>query len=94
MPSLLAKPSVFAIAVPRAGQVIDSGATEVQIQFDNSVELNDSPYATITVTAVLHGSTSYETVEEKFGEQNFQVFSEMRILGKIGVAILDFGRVC
>ena len=33
-------------------------------------------------------------VEEKFGEQNFRVLSEMRILGKIRVAILDFGRVC
>ena len=29
-------------------------------------------------------------VEEKFGEQNFRVLSEMRILGKIKVAILDF----
>ena len=29
-------------------------------------------------------------VEEKFGEQNLRVVSEMRILGKIGVAILDF----
>ena len=33
-------------------------------------------------------------VEEKFGEQNFRVLSEMRFLGKIRVAILDFGRVC
>jgi len=33
------------------------------------------------------------TVEEKFGEQNFRVLSEMRILGKNRVAILDFGRV-
>ena len=33
-------------------------------------------------------------VEEKFGEQNFRVLSEMRILGKIMVAILDFCRVC
>ena len=33
-------------------------------------------------------------VEEKFGEQNFRVLSEMRILDKIRVAILDFGRVC
>ena len=32
-------------------------------------------------------------VEEKFGEQNFRVISEMRILGKNRVAILDFGRV-
>ena len=32
-------------------------------------------------------------VEEKFGEQNFRVLSEMRILGKIKVSILDFGRV-
>ena len=32
-------------------------------------------------------------VEEKFGEQNFRVLSEMRILGKIRVVILDFGRV-
>ena len=30
-----------------------------------------------------------EDVEEKFGEQNFWVLSEMRILGKIKVAILD-----
>ena len=29
-------------------------------------------------------------VEEKFVEQNFRVLSEMRILGKIKVAILDF----
>ena len=29
-------------------------------------------------------------VEEKFGEQNFRVFSEMRILAKIRMAILDF----
>ena len=32
-------------------------------------------------------------VEEKFGEQNFRVLSEMRILGKNRVSILDFGRV-
>ena len=32
-------------------------------------------------------------VEEKLGEQNFRVLSEMRFLGKIWVAILDFGRV-
>ena len=32
-------------------------------------------------------------VEEKFGKQNFRVLSEMRILGKNRVAILDFGRV-
>ena len=32
-------------------------------------------------------------VEEKFGEQNFRVLSEMRILAKIRVAILDFCRV-
>ena len=29
-------------------------------------------------------------VEEKFGEQNFRVLSEMRFLGKIRVVILDF----
>ena len=29
-------------------------------------------------------------VEEKFGEQNFRVWSEMRILIKIRVVILDF----
>ena len=34
-----------------------------------------------------------QKVEEKFGEQNFRVLSEMRILGKNRVAILDFGRV-
>ena len=28
-------------------------------------------------------------VEEKFGEQNFRVLSEMRILAKIQVVILD-----
>ena len=28
-------------------------------------------------------------VEEKFGEQNFRVLSEMRILAKIKVVILD-----
>ena len=33
-------------------------------------------------------------VEEKFGEQNFRVLSEMRFLAKIRVAILDFCRVC
>ena len=33
-------------------------------------------------------------VEEKFDEQNVRVVSEMRILGKISVAILDFCRVC
>ena len=31
-------------------------------------------------------------VEEKFGEQNFRVFSEMRILAGIQVSILDFVR--
>ena len=35
-----------------------------------------------------------KVVAEKFGEQNFRVLSEMRILGKNRVAILDFGRVC
>ena len=34
-------------------------------------------------------------VEEKLGEQNFQVFSEMRILAKIRLVILDFvGSLC
>ncbi len=33
------------------------------------------------------------SVEEKFGEQNFRVLSEMRILAKIKVVILDFGGV-
>ena len=33
-------------------------------------------------------------VEEKFPQENFRVLSEMRILGKNIVAILDFGRVC
>ena len=31
-----------------------------------------------------------DEVEEKFGEQNFGVFSEMRILGKIMDSISDF----
>ena len=31
-------------------------------------------------------------VEEKFGEQNFRVLSEMRILAKIKLVIFDFGR--
>ena len=35
-----------------------------------------------------------EAVSEKFDEQNFRVLSEMRILGKNRVVILDFGRVC
>ena len=34
-----------------------------------------------------------DQVEEKFPQENFRVLSEMRILGKIRVAILDFGRV-
>ena len=29
------------------------------------------------------------SVEEKFGEQNFRLLSEMRILAKINVVILD-----
>ena len=32
-------------------------------------------------------------VEEKCLQENFRVFSGMRILAKIRVAILDFGRV-
>jgi hypothetical protein len=36
---------------------------------------------------------SKTTVEEKIGEQNFRVLSEMRILAKNKVVILDFGRV-
>ena len=35
------------------------------------------------------GNTLMECVEEKFGEQNFRVLSEMRILAKIKVVILD-----
>ena len=31
----------------------------------------------------------FSRVEEKFGEQNFRVLSEMRILAKIKVVILD-----
>ena len=34
--------------------------------------------------------TFWHSVEEKFGEQNFRVLSEMRILAKIRVVILDF----
>ena len=34
-------------------------------------------------------SPCHKHVEEKFGEQNFRVLSEMRILAKIRVAILD-----
>ena len=37
---------------------------------------------------------SGDWVEKKLGEQNFRVLSEMRILAKIRVVILDFGRVC
>ena len=37
---------------------------------------------------------SEDYVEEKFGEQKFRVLSEMRILAKIKVVILDFCRVC
>ena len=33
-------------------------------------------------------------VEEKFGEQNFRVLSELRFVAKIRVSILDFCRVC
>ena len=33
--------------------------------------------------------SSVEQVEEKFGEQNFRVLSEMRILVKIKMVILD-----
>ena len=33
-------------------------------------------------------------VDEKFPQVNFRVVSEMRIFGKIRVAIFDFGRVC
>ena len=35
-----------------------------------------------------------EGVEERFGEHNFRLLSEMRILAKVRVAILDFCRVC
>ena len=40
-----------------------------------------------------HALKETDLVEEKFGEQNFRVLSEMRILGKNRVVILDFGRV-
>ena len=36
------------------------------------------------------GSIMGFMVEEKFPQENFRVFSEMRFLGKIRVAILDF----
>ena len=36
----------------------------------------------------------FDEVEEKFPQENFRVLSEMQILSKIRVAILDFGRVC
>ena len=39
-------------------------------------------------TVVLTGGGEYE-VEEKFGEQNFRVLSEMRILAEIKVVILN-----
>ena len=42
------------------------------------------------VSVVFVGAMIGALVEEKFGEQNFRVLSEMRILAKIGVAILDF----
>ena len=35
-------------------------------------------------------TTRLSRVEEKFGEQNFRVLSEMRILAKIRLVILDF----
>ena len=44
------------------------------------------------LVAFVSGAAALE-VEEKFGEQNFRVISEMRILAKIKVVILDFGRV-
>ena len=40
-----------------------------------------------------NGVEKKENVEEKFPKENFRVWSEMRILGKIRVVILDFGRV-
>ena len=39
-------------------------------------------------------TNKYRDVEEKFGEQNFRVLSEMRFFGKIRVVILDFCWVC
>ena len=49
----------------------------------------------LSVTAggnAVQGSPFSITVAEKFGEQLFPVLSEMRILGKIKVSILDFVR--
>ena len=42
----------------------------------------------------VHQERIRKQVEEKFPQENFRVVSEMRILGKNRVAILDFCRVC
>ena len=54
---------------------------------DNHAHIPEGNFA-----PVLYGGTlPYElpAVEEKFGEQNFRVLNEMRILAKIRLVILD-----
>ena len=52
-----------------------------------------TPTSALVSWAVASAQAVTLRVEEKFGEHNFRVLSEMRILAKIRVVILDFGRV-
>ena len=64
---------------------------QMQAYFNDFVIFNIEKYCLRFQFFVLskNSSARVSKVEEKFGEQNFRVLSEMRILVKIKVAIFD-----
>ena len=65
------------------------------LKFKTQVELDESLIEMITAPLEegLRKACAKKKLKKNFLKENFRVFSEMRILGKIRVAILDFGRV-
>ena len=73
-----------------------SGSGDAQKALNSHLELERSHVAMLLqkVQELEANNAALSTkVEEKFHKEKFRVLSEMRILAKIRVVILDFGRV-
>ena len=93
---ILGKSNFFQEGGPNCANLCDNIAEDESTFFDCAHEVVNVNYpSTLDFENCIVDENNSEfpqvvKVEEKFGEQNFRVFSEMRFLGKIKVAILDF----